>query len=79
MTQPLVQARDLRITFDTPAGPLRAVNGVDLDIQPGEIYALVGEVAGKSGDVIWHDKGEQAPQLINAGAKPYRTLVIALQ
>ncbi len=33
----------------------------------------------KSGEVIWHDKGEQAPALINAGSKPYRTLVIALK
>lgn len=33
----------------------------------------------KSGDVIWHDKGEDAPQLTNAGTKPYRTLTIALK
>ena len=33
----------------------------------------------KSGDVIWHDKGEDAPQLINLGAQPYRTLVIELK
>lgn len=33
----------------------------------------------KSGDVIWHAKGEAAPQLVNAGAKPYRTLVIELK
>ncbi|MBI3665010.1 MAG: hypothetical protein HY236_02100 [Acidobacteria bacterium] len=33
----------------------------------------------KSGEVIWHDKGDHAPQLINAGSKPYRTLVIALK
>ena len=33
----------------------------------------------KSGDVIWHDKGEDAPQLTNLGAKPYRTLVIELK
>jgi hypothetical protein len=32
----------------------------------------------KSGDVIWHDKGEDAPRLTNAG-KPYRTLVIELK
>ena len=32
----------------------------------------------KSGDVIWHDKGEDAPVLVNLGAKPYRTLVIEL-
>jgi hypothetical protein len=33
----------------------------------------------KSGDVIWHDKGEDAPQLVNLGTKPYRTLVIELK
>ena len=33
----------------------------------------------KSGDVIWHDKGEDAPQLINLGSKSYRTLVIELK
>ena len=36
-------------------------------------------VTRKSGEVIWHDKGEQAPRLINAGSKPYRTLIIALK
>lgn len=33
----------------------------------------------KSGDVIWHDKGEDAPQLINLGAKPFRTTVIEVK
>jgi hypothetical protein len=33
----------------------------------------------KSGDVIWHDKGEDAPVLTNMGAKPYRTLTIELK
>ena len=33
----------------------------------------------KSGDVIWHDKGEDAPQLTNLGAKPYRTLVLEVK
>lgn len=32
----------------------------------------------KSGEVIWHDKGEDAPVLENLGSKPYRTLVIEL-
>lgn len=32
----------------------------------------------RSGEVIWHDKGEDAPVLENLGAKPYRTLVIEL-
>lgn len=33
----------------------------------------------KSGEVIWHDKGEDAPQLVNVGTKPFRTLVIELK
>ncbi|HKX00060.1 MAG TPA: hypothetical protein VJN43_20120 [Bryobacteraceae bacterium] len=33
----------------------------------------------KSGDVIFHHKGEDAPQLINLGSKPYRTLLIELK
>ena len=33
----------------------------------------------KSGDIIWHDKGEDAPQLTNLGKKPYRTIVVELK
>jgi hypothetical protein len=33
----------------------------------------------KSGDVIWHNKGEDAPVLTNLGTKPYRTLVIEVK
>jgi hypothetical protein len=36
-------------------------------------------VTRKSGEVIWHDQGEHAPTLINAGSRPYRTLVVALK
>ena len=33
----------------------------------------------KSGEVIWHSKGEDAPRLVNVGARPYRTVVIELK
>lgn len=33
----------------------------------------------KSGEVIWHDKGEDAPVLTNLGSKSYRTLTIELK
>jgi hypothetical protein len=33
----------------------------------------------KSGDVIWHDKGEVAPVLTNLDKKTYRTLVVELK
>jgi hypothetical protein len=33
----------------------------------------------KSGDVIWHTQGEDAPLLVNKGDKAYRTVVIELK
>ena len=33
----------------------------------------------KSGEVIYHDRGEDAPVLINLGDKAYRTLTIELK
>ncbi|HXK18473.1 MAG TPA: ABC transporter ATP-binding protein, partial [Polyangiaceae bacterium] len=39
----LLQVRDLRVEFETDAGPVLAVRGVDLEVQAGETVALVGE------------------------------------
>jgi hypothetical protein len=33
----------------------------------------------KSGDVIWHNKGEVAPVLSNLNSRTYRTLVVELK
>jgi hypothetical protein len=32
-----------------------------------------------AGDVVWHNKGESAPLLVNKGSKPYRNLVIGFK
>jgi len=46
---PLLQIRGLRTYFQTEAGTAKAVDGVDLDIFPGEVVGLVGESgSGKS-------------------------------
>lgn len=39
----LLQVRDLHVSFDTYGGEVKAVRGVDFEIQKGECVALVGE------------------------------------
>jgi oligopeptide/dipeptide ABC transporter ATP-binding protein len=49
MTESVLIIDDLHIQFATQRGALRAVNGISLDIMPGEIFGIVGETGcGKS-------------------------------
>ncbi|HVT52870.1 MAG TPA: ABC transporter ATP-binding protein [Dongiaceae bacterium] len=48
-TGALLSVRDLRVTFGSTRGALTAVDGVDLDVRPGEVLGIAGESgSGKS-------------------------------
>ena len=49
MLQPLLEIKNICVEFQTRGGALKAVDGLSLDVQQGEILGLVGESgAGKS-------------------------------
>jgi putative ABC transport system ATP-binding protein len=46
MPEPLIQISNLVRTYDTPAGPLSVLQGIDLEIGRGDFVALVGPSGG---------------------------------
>jgi peptide/nickel transport system ATP-binding protein len=49
MTRPILEVDDLHVHFPTPRGPVKAVDGVSVTLQPGERLGLIGESgSGKS-------------------------------
>src|ERR1700741_418872 len=42
-TEPLLQVRDLRVSFQLDEGTVRAVDGVSFDVFPRQVVGIVGE------------------------------------
>ncbi len=48
-TEPLLEVRDLSVTFPSEAGPVAAVRRLSYHVMPGEVLGIVGESgSGKS-------------------------------
>ena len=47
--EPLLAIEDVRVSFEKESGAVAVLNGVDLNVQPGESIGIVGESgAGKT-------------------------------
>ena len=51
-TDKLLEVRDLQVSFFTPAGEVKAVNGISYDLDYNEVMGVVGESG--SGSIFYH-------------------------
>jgi peptide/nickel transport system ATP-binding protein len=64
----VLDVRDLRVSYHTPRGPVRAVNGVSFFLKRGERLGLVGESgSGKTTTALSLMRLIQAPAVIEGG------------
>jgi len=68
MNEHVLEVRDLRVSYHTPQGPIKAVDGVSFDVGAGERFGLVGESGcGKSTTAMALLRLIQPPGRIEAG------------
>lgn len=69
----LIEVRDLHVAFQTSAGHVHAVNGIDLDVRSAETVAIVGESgSGKSVTALAMLGAVRPPGRVGSGSVRYR-------
>ena len=72
MKEILLDVKDLDISFNTPHGELRAVNGISYTVRRGEVMGLVGESgSGKTVEAYSLLRLLKPPAVINSGTALY--------
>jgi ABC-type glutathione transport system ATPase component len=71
-TAPLLQVRDLHVSFPLPGGDVQAVKGVSFTVEPGRILGIVGESgSGKSVTARATMRMLRAPGRVDGGSVTY--------
>jgi peptide/nickel transport system ATP-binding protein len=70
---PLLEVRGLSVVYDTPSGPVTAVDNVNLTVNPGEFVGVVGESGcGKSTMLFGIAQLLSSPARVSAGEVVFR-------
>src|SRR5579864_6490497 len=73
LAEPVLDIADFSVAYRTPSGDVRAVDGVNLALRPGEVVGLAGESgSGKSTLAYGACRLLRAPAVITGGRVTYR-------